>query len=78
MVSILLQIILGLGIAFAPVLSVYLVLRALLGFVCVSVVFSGFVLCKYYYLKIMSSLFSKKIVTSPIFVTLLIRFFLVC
>ncbi|XP_075227145.1 organic cation transporter protein-like isoform X2 [Lycorma delicatula] len=45
MVSLLLQIVLGLGIAFAPLLSVYLVLRALLGFVCVSVVFSGFVLC---------------------------------
>ncbi|XP_022192162.1 organic cation transporter protein isoform X2 [Nilaparvata lugens] len=45
MVSLLLQIVLGLSIAFVPWLSLYLVLRALLGFVCVSVVFSGFVLC---------------------------------
>ncbi|CAH1407662.1 unnamed protein product [Nezara viridula] len=45
MVSLLAQILIGMSIAYAPWLSLYLALRTLLGFFCVSVVFSGFVLC---------------------------------
>lgn len=45
MFSLLAQIILGTAIAFTPWFSLYLGLRAVLGFFSVSVVFSGFVLC---------------------------------
>lgn len=44
MASVLLQTILGTVIAFAPWFSIYVILRAALGFISVSVVFSGFVL----------------------------------
>ncbi|KAK6640769.1 hypothetical protein RUM44_012466 [Polyplax serrata] len=45
MTSLMLQIIVGVIIAFVPWFEVFLVLRCLLGFISVSVVFSGFVLC---------------------------------
>ncbi|XP_054272402.1 organic cation transporter protein isoform X2 [Macrosteles quadrilineatus] len=45
MISLVLQITLGLILAVTESLTVYMVGRAILGFVCVSVVFSGFVLC---------------------------------
>ncbi|XP_014283802.1 organic cation transporter protein [Halyomorpha halys] len=45
MVSLLAQILIGMAIAYAPWFPLYLALRTLLGFFCVSVVFSGFVLC---------------------------------
>ncbi|KAL0276171.1 UNVERIFIED_CONTAM: hypothetical protein PYX00_003794 [Menopon gallinae] len=45
MVSLCLQIVIGVTIAFVPILEVFAVLRFLLGFVSVGVVFSGFVLC---------------------------------
>ncbi|XP_054280537.1 uncharacterized protein LOC128998437 isoform X2 [Macrosteles quadrilineatus] len=44
MISLVLQITLGLILAVTESLTVYMVGRAILGFVCVSVVFSGFVL----------------------------------
>ncbi|CAH2011448.1 unnamed protein product [Acanthoscelides obtectus] len=44
MASVLIQTILGCAIAFSPWFLVYAILRALLGFISVSVVFSGFVL----------------------------------
>ncbi|XP_046670851.1 organic cation transporter protein-like isoform X2 [Homalodisca vitripennis] len=45
MISLVLQITLGLVLAVTESLTVYMAGRAVLGFVCVSVVFSGFVLC---------------------------------
>lgn len=44
MFSVLVQTIIGIVIAFAPNFEMYIVLRAILGFISVSVVFSGFVL----------------------------------
>lgn len=43
--SLVCQLVLGAGVAAAPWFEVYLVMRAVLGFFCVSIVFSGFVLC---------------------------------
>ncbi|KAI5727113.1 hypothetical protein M8J76_014403 [Diaphorina citri] len=43
--SLVCQLVLGAGVAASPWFEGYLVLRAMLGFVCVSIVFSGFVLC---------------------------------
>uniref|UniRef100_A0A8D8UN70 Organic cation transporter protein n=1 Tax=Cacopsylla melanoneura TaxID=428564 RepID=A0A8D8UN70_9HEMI len=43
--SLVCQLVLGVCIAVAPWFEVYLALRAMLGFFCVSIVFSGFVLC---------------------------------
>lgn len=47
MASLLLQIIIGILVALCPWFELYLVLRAILGFVCVSIVFSGLILCTY-------------------------------
>ena len=44
--SLVLQISLAVIMAFSPWFELYLVLRCFLGFISVSVVFSGFVLCK--------------------------------
>jgi hypothetical protein len=44
--SLVLQISLAVVMAFSPWFTLYLVLRCFLGFISVSVVFSGFVLCK--------------------------------
>jgi len=52
MASLIMQLALGILVAICPWFEFYLVLRFILGFVCVSIVFSGFVLCKY-------SLFNK-------------------
>lgn len=52
MASLLLQIILGILVAISPWFELYLVLRAILGFVCVSIVFSGLILCKFTYFVI--------------------------
>jgi len=47
MASLIMQLTLGILVAICPWFKLYLVLRFVLGFVCVSIVFSGFVLCKY-------------------------------
>lgn len=54
MASLIMQLALGILVAICPWFEFYLVLRFILGFVCVSIVFSGFVLCKYsaYYYNI--------------------------
>jgi len=44
--SLVLQISIAVIMAFSPWFELYLVLRCFLGFISVSVVFSGFVLCK--------------------------------
>lgn len=49
MVYLILQIMIALIIAFSPWFELYLILRLFLGFISVGIVFSGFVLCKYYY-----------------------------
>lgn len=48
MASLIMQLALGILVAICPWFEFYLVLRFILGFVCVSIVFSGFVLCKYF------------------------------
>lgn len=48
MASLLMQIIIGILVAVSPWFELFLVLRAILGFVCVSIVFSGLILCKCY------------------------------
>lgn len=48
MASLIMQLTLGILVAICPWFEFYMVLRFILGFVCVSIVFSGFVLCKYY------------------------------
>jgi MFS family permease len=48
MCSLVLQICLAVITAFSPWFELYLVLRCFLGFISVSVVFSGFVLCKFH------------------------------
>lgn len=45
MASLIMQLALGILVAICPWFEFYLVLRFILGFVCVSIVFSGFVLC---------------------------------
>ncbi|XP_050532537.1 organic cation transporter protein-like isoform X1 [Daktulosphaira vitifoliae] len=45
MASLIMQLTLGIFVALCPWFEAYLVLRFILGFVCVSIVFSGFVLC---------------------------------
>ncbi|VVC43030.1 Hypothetical protein CINCED_3A022033 [Cinara cedri] len=45
MASLIMQLALGILVAICPWFEMYLVLRFILGFVCVSIVFSGFVLC---------------------------------
>lgn len=45
MASLIMQLTLGILVAICPWFKLYLVLRFVLGFVCVSIVFSGFVLC---------------------------------
>ncbi|XP_065222264.1 organic cation transporter protein-like isoform X2 [Planococcus citri] len=45
MTSLLLQIIIGILVAVSPWFELFLILRAILGFVCVSIVFSGLILC---------------------------------
>ncbi|XKL61760.1 hypothetical protein PGB90_001593 [Kerria lacca] len=45
MASLFLQIILGILVALSPWFELFLILRAILGFVCVSIVFSGLILC---------------------------------
>lgn len=47
MASLVMQLALGILVAICPWFELYLVLRFILGFVCVSIVFSGFVLCAY-------------------------------
>lgn len=51
MASLIMQLALGILVAICPWFELYLVLRFILGFVCVSIVFSGFVLCKYFIRK---------------------------
>jgi hypothetical protein len=53
--SLVLQICLAVIMAFSPWLELYLVLRCCLGFISVSVVFSGFVLCKLHVLSYIES-----------------------
>lgn len=48
MASLIMQLALGILVAICPWFELYMVLRFILGFVCVSIVFSGFVLCKYF------------------------------
>ncbi|XP_025407676.1 organic cation transporter protein-like isoform X2 [Sipha flava] len=45
MASLIMQLTLGILVAICPWFELYMVLRFILGFVCVSIVFSGFVLC---------------------------------
>lgn len=48
MASTVIQLVLGVILAFVPWLQLYLVLKFFLGLISVSIVFTGFVLCEYF------------------------------